>query len=145
MAGGGGVGSFVGVVVPSAEDFDAGLAPRPIERLRGRLEGDGDTSADGFIDTTRDLLGVAKMDFDSGDRARDTLALLLLVLATLLDAAERSEPATLPAADFGGVPLFVLVAPTPETRRAANPGDLIEGEGFGIDPGCCCAAIVRCH
>lgn len=146
IAGGGGVGSFVGVVVvaPSAEAFEAAFVPRPIERLRGRLGGVGDTSADGFIDTTRDLLGVvAKVDFDSGDRARDALTLLVLVLATLLDAAERSEPATLPAG-LGGVPLLALVAPTPDTRLAAKPGACMEGEGLAADPGCCCAAMARC-
>lgn len=101
-----------------------------------RLAGVGEMSAEGFIDTTRALLvlefGVVGIPAAVGrERAREAVVtllprLLFLLLATLVPAAvdadsERSDPAT---ELLSGVPMDGLLGvPSPETRRAAKPGD----------------------
>lgn len=114
------------------------LAPRLGRDVR--LAGVGEMSADGFIDTTRALLllllpGVVGMEGrEAVERAREVVtlrpsALLFLLLAMLAVDSERNEPAELSGAAGGrvvpGPPAIggLLGVPSPETRRAANPGD----------------------
>lgn len=125
------------------------LAPRLGREVR--LAGVGEMSADGFIDTTRALLllGVCICETagrEAVERARDVVTLLprpvllFLLLATLVPAAvdaesERREPAT--EVSVGGrVPIDGLLGvPRPETRRAAKPGDWMDGGGLDADDG----------
>lgn len=66
-----------GLITGGGEEFlVAPFATDPTDRLMDRLSGVGERSAEGFMDTTRGRLGVAKDGLDAVERARDALTLI---------------------------------------------------------------------